>query len=45
MNVKNAFAVKKGLEAKLRGQTIVIIDDLITTGATANEIAIILRRA
>jgi ComF family protein len=42
-NVKGAFRVRPGNE--LLGLHVVIIDDVVTTGATANEAARILRRA
>ncbi len=36
-NIKNAFAVKK--PEKIKGQRILLIDDVITSGATVNECA------
>lgn len=40
-NVRGAFAVPAGL--KLQGQTILLIDDVMTTGSTASEAARVLR--
>lgn len=42
-NVQNAFALKPGRNVK--GLRIVLIDDVLTTGATVEECALILRRA
>lgn len=42
-NLVGAFAVKNG--ADLRGKNIIIIDDIITTGATINEAAKVLKEA
>ncbi len=39
-NIKNAFAVKS--PEKIRGKRILIIDDVLTTGSTANECARVL---
>ena len=40
-NIKNAFAVKKAIKV----DHVAIIDDVITTGATANELAIVLKKS
>jgi ComF family protein len=42
-NVRGAFALRPGRE--VRGKKLVVIDDVLTTGATAEECARVLRRA
>jgi ComF family protein len=42
-NVRAAFAVRR--PAEIRGKRVVVIDDVLTTGATAEECARVLRRA
>ncbi|HTZ37113.1 MAG TPA: ComF family protein [Stellaceae bacterium] len=42
-NVRGAFAVRRGRD--LRGKRVVLIDDVMTTGATAEECARVLRQA
>jgi len=42
-NVRGAFALKPGRDVK--GKSVVVIDDVLTTGATAEECARVLRRA
>lgn len=44
-NVKGAFAPARGAEAKVRDKRIVLVDDVLTTGATLEECARVLRRA
>jgi ComF family protein len=38
-NVSGAFAIASGQEARITGRNIVLIDDVITTGATIEAIA------
>jgi ComF family protein len=42
-NVRGAFALRSG--RSVRGKRVVLIDDVLTTGATAEECARVLRRA
>jgi ComF family protein len=44
-NVRSAFAVEPRRAHELRGQTVTLVDDVMTTGATAAEIARVLLRA
>ena len=44
-NVKGAFAVSPRHEASVKGQHIVLVDDVLTTGATAGHCARALKRA
>ncbi|WP_235835309.1 ComF family protein [Piscinibacter terrae] len=44
-NVKGAFLVEPRRAAEVRGKTIAIVDDVMTTGATVGEIARTLRQA
>lgn len=40
-NVKGAFSASGGMEAR----TVAVVDDVLTTGASLNELALVLRRA
>jgi ComF family protein len=42
-NLKDAFRVSSGMEAKLAGRTVILVDDVCTTGSTLNECAKVLR--
>ena len=44
-NVAGAFRVEKGREAEVRGRKLLVVDDVITTGATAEACARVLKRA
>jgi ComF family protein len=44
-NVHAAFAVEPARRAELRGRRVALVDDVMTTGATAAEIARVLRQA
>jgi ComF family protein len=44
-NVRDAFAVEPTRRAELRGRDVAIVDDVMTTGATAEELARVLREA
>ena len=43
--MRGAFAVREGSHARLQGRNVVLIDDVYTSGATANACAAALRRA
>ncbi len=44
-NVKNSFSVRKKYISSIIGKDVIIVDDVISTGSTANECAKILREA
>lgn len=44
-NVRAAFAVEPRRVAELRGQTVTLVDDVMTTGATAGEISRVMLQA
>ncbi len=43
-NLKGTFAVKTGLEDKIVGKNVLIVDDVFTTGATLNECSSVLKK-
>lgn len=44
-NVRGAFLVEPRRARELRGRAVALVDDVLTTGATAGEIAAVLQRA
>ncbi|QQP88973.1 ComF family protein [Skermanella sp. TT6] len=44
-NVRGAFRVRPSLAERIRGRPVVLVDDVLTTGATASECARVLLRA
>ena len=44
-NVKGAFAIEPRRAAELRGKVVVVLDDVMTTGATAAETARVLKHS
>lgn len=44
-NLKGTFEIKAGLEDKIKGKNVLIIDDVFTTGATLNECSAVLKMA
>lgn len=42
-NVRGCFAVREGMEKLIEGASCLVIDDIYTTGATIDEIAVILK--
>lgn len=44
-NVKDVYAVNKDCKKLIKGKTVLVVDDIFTTGATCNEIARILKLA
>ncbi len=44
-NPRGAFVVRRGCRARLRGQSVLLVDDVVTTGATVNACATCLKEA
>lgn len=44
-NVKGAFAVAEDALVRIRGRRVVLVDDVITTGATVRALTLVLKRA
>jgi len=44
-NVRGAFAVEPRRLSELRGRTVALVDDVMTTGSTATEVAQVLKQA
>jgi ComF family protein len=44
-NVQGAFAVERSARIRVKGRNVVVIDDVLTSGATADACARVLRRA
>jgi competence protein ComFC len=44
-NLRGAFAVRRGCVKRITGASILLIDDVLTTGATAHECALALKEA
>ncbi|MEO5883089.1 MAG: phosphoribosyltransferase family protein, partial [Caldimonas sp.] len=44
-NVRGAFAVEPRRLGEVRGRTVALVDDVMTTGSTAAEIARVLKQA
>jgi predicted amidophosphoribosyltransferase len=44
-NVRDAFAVEPRRRAELRGRTVAVVDDVMTTASTAAELARVFRQA
>lgn len=44
-NVRRAFCINPKLQNKIRGQRVLLIDDVLTSGATVSECALVLRKA
>jgi len=42
-NVRDAFKINENYKGKIRGKSIILVDDVVTTGATINEVIKVLR--
>jgi predicted amidophosphoribosyltransferase len=44
-NLRRAFKIRDAVSARIKGKAVLLVDDVITTGATANACAKILKAA
>jgi ComF family protein len=44
-NMRGVFAVTEGYQQRIKGQTVLLVDDVMTTGATLNHCAATLKKA
>lgn len=44
-NIKDAFSIKKKFENRLKGKSIMLIDDVVTSGATFSEACSVLKKS
>jgi ComF family protein len=45
LTVRGAFRISKTMRDRIKGRSILLVDDVFTTGATANACAAVLKRA
>jgi predicted amidophosphoribosyltransferase len=44
-NLRAAFALRRGAASRLAGRTVIVVDDVVTTGVTLRECAVVLQAA